>query len=507
MIADVGVASSSLSHAIATLTAGRVGDDVLATVVVWIPVISVGFGLTRVLLGSQDRIGDPFSELSVALCLGLVAYGFILLAVGFAPALTRPALVVLAVVIAAGLVWVGRDAVATLTRLWGELRRTSRPSLLLILPAAGYLAAALLAGLRPPFASDEVAYHWPAPVLWAHAGHWITSPYRFTNGFSLAETLYTPAAVFHSPTAAHWTDWAMLVICASATCGLARRFGGWGLLAGAAVLATPAIASEAWLAYDDTFAAAFAVCACVVAALPPTLRRSIVIGVLLAGAVSVKPLMLIFVPLPVLLSFTAGPDGDLRPPLFRAEGVRVVAARLAAMALPGLAACVAWLAYSLFFTGQLFQSNGLVVATFGHDPSHGLATIRIPTVPEIAQAPFLPVATALIGAREPYGGRSSLLLAVGIPVVIASLLVVDASRRRWLARLAVPVVISYAVAAILIVRTRFLLVDYCVGICVCAVVAAWWRQRIGQRSPLTFHAAVALVVAAGLLDGLHHAFS
>ena len=259
---------------------------------------------------------------------------------------------------------------------------------------------AFLAGFRPPAASDELAYHWPAPVLWASVGHWIVSPFRFTNSFDLAEILYTPAAVFRSSTAAHWTDGGTFLLLALGAAALARRFGGLATLTFAGVIAIPAAAEESWLAYDDVFAASLVMAACVAVTAPstgqrPNTRSYWTAGILIGGAISVKPIMLLLVPLPVFLAMNAERRRSGRWSIPAQVGV------LAPLAIPSAVASVGWFAYSKAITGKWFQSTGLVVARFGHDPTNGLATIRIPTLVQAVAIPFLPMATGVIGQRQP----------------------------------------------------------------------------------------------------------
>ena len=361
----------------------------------------------------------------------------------------------------------------------------------------------LAAGFRPPAAADEIAYHWPAPELWARVGHWVVSPYRFTNSFDLAEILYTPAAVFRSSTAAHWTDTGTLLLLAAGAAALARRFGGRAALTGAAVIAIPAAADESWWSYNDVFAAALVMAACVAVAVPPATDRARVGGywtggILIGGAISVKPIMVLLVPLPILLAIHAERRRSGRWSLPGQLGV------LVPLALPSAVASAGWFTYSRSITGRWFQSTGLVVARFGHDPTNGLATIRLPTFVEAIVMPFLPMATGVIGQREPYGGRSGLVLVLFIPVMVVTAVRMDRQDRREFGRIALPVLIAYLLAGVLIVRTRFLLVDYAAATAAATCALAWWQHRSPTRWGPVLHWSFRVLIVLGLLDAVRH---
>jgi len=444
---------------------------------------------------------EPWAELTVSLGLGITGYGALLVAIGFLPALHEVPLTVVSLVSASAWFWLWPDGVRLARELAGSMRRSLRAEWIVVGPALLLLAVEFLAGFRPPFAADEVAYHWAAPLLWASHGHWVTSPYRFTNGFNLAETVYTTAAVFRSSTAAHWTDTMTLVVLASGTAALAQRFKGLGALSAAAAIAIPAGTVEAHVSYNDIFAACLVLAGCVVVADRTGSRGRWTCGILLAGAISVKPIMVFLVPLPVILALAAERKhaGPVTVPGY--------ARRLVPVVVPVVVAAVGWFAYSLHYVHRLFQTGGLVLARFGHDPSHGLATLRLPTLAQALAVPFLPIATAIIGQQEPYGGRSSLVLAVFIPVMIATAVKMEPPARRELGALAVPTVIAYLIASILIVRTRYLLVDYCAALAAASITVVWWRRRSPSRYGPLLHWAFRILVLAGFLDVVRHTVS
>ena len=489
---------SALSH----LTVSGVGRDVATIIVIWVAIVAIGFALRRLLL--RTELSEPLADGTVAIGLGITGYGVVVLLIGSAPLLRIGPLVGVSVAAAFLFLWVGSDALVTARGLTRGAARALRREWVVILPVMLFLAVALLAGFRPPEATDEIAYHWPAPVLWANVGHWIVSPYRFTNSFDLAEILYTPAAVFRSSTAAHWTDTGTFLLLALGAAALARRFGGLAALTCAGVIAIPTAADESWLAYDDVFAASLMMAACVAVTAPAVgkhanARAYWTGGILIGGAISVKPIMVLLVPLPLILAMNAERRRSGRWSIPEQIGV------LTPLAVPSAVASVGWFAYSRSITGRWFQSTGLVVARFGHDATNGLATIRIPTFVEAVAIPFLPIATGVIGQSEPYGGRSGLVLVLFIPVMVVTAVRMDRHDRQEFGSIALPVLVAYLIAGILIVRTRFLVVDYAAAAAAATCALVWWQRRSPARWGTILHWTFRVLIVLGLLDSVRHA--
>lgn len=486
---------NDLVHSLLTLTLSGLGHDVLGYIVIWVAVIAIGSVLRRLLVPIGTSL---LTTVVVTLALGLCGYGLVLTAIGFLPVLRPTALLGLSVASTGGLLWCRRDVVHTTRELWVVARRGVGSEWVVAAPAAAVLGIAFLAGFRPPFASDELAYHWPAALLWAHAGRWVTSPYRLTNSFKLAETIYTVAAVFKSSTAAHWTDTSTLVMLALGTASLARSFGGSGVLAAAATVALPVATRQSWFSYNDVFAASLLVAACALIMEVPGGRGRWTTGILVAGAVSTKPTMLILAVLPVLMALLGRSDCSWPRRLSRVAS---------AMSVPILASVALWLSYSWLFTHQLFQRGGVVVARFGVDPSYGLATVRIPTLPQLLEIPILPFLTAVLGQREPYGDRTSAVLFVFIPIIIYWWVKMGQAERRRYSALMVPTLISYLIVSVVIVRTRYLIPIYCSGLATASACVVWLEQR-GVAFFRRFGRWIyRLLVLVGLFDAVRHAFA
>ena len=236
-VALTAAPNGSTRAALAHLTLSGLGRDVAAIIVIGVAIVAIGFALRRLLLGTE--LSEPLADGTVAIGLGITGYGALVLLIGSVPLLRTGPLVGVTVAAAFLFLWIGRDALETARGLLEGVAVALRREWIVVVPVLLLLVVAFLAGFRPPAASDELAYHWPAPVLWASVGHWIVSPFRFTNSFDLAEILYTPAAVFRSSTAAHWTDGGTFLLLALGAAALARRFGGLATLTFAGVIAIP----------------------------------------------------------------------------------------------------------------------------------------------------------------------------------------------------------------------------------------------------------------------------
>ena len=65
--------------------------------------------------------------------------------------------------------------------------------------------------------------------------------------------------------------------------------------------------------------------------------------------------------------------------------------------------------------------------------------------------------------------------------------------------------VSYLIAGVLIVRTRFLLVDYAAAIAAATCALIWWQHRSPARWGTILHWAFRLLILLGLLDSVRHA--
>jgi len=98
-----------------------------------------------------------------------------------------------------------------------------------------------------------------------------------------------------------------------------------------------------------------------------------------------------------------------------------------------------------------------------------LLTIRIPVVWDLVRVPFDPILTSVLGQSEPYGGRSSLFVAVGLVAAALFWRSTPVERRRASMPLMVPSLVALVTIGIAVTRTRFTL--YPVGLVAAGLAA------------------------------------
>ncbi len=432
-----------------------------------------GFGLP---VGERDADSRPWhARLVLSFSSGLSIVWLLTFLAGHLGLLSRAFVLVL---VFGGLLVLGahhRAVRSHVVHLVGAAARARAAAV--VLGGTGLLL--LLGGARPPLADDEVGYHWPSPLAWAEAGGWEKVPFRLSDGTAAMEQLYTLAALYGSSTAAHVLHVGTLVLLCAATASVAASLGGRGWVAALLVVSIPAAVTQAFLSYNDVGAAAFSAAALVAFLHARSRVDHLVVGLLSATAISVKPLVavpLAFALLAVLVQRRRAGRG--LPSL----------TQVAVAAVPLVLIGGAWLAHTTRLTGHpLPEGDGFVVARTADNP---LNTIRLPTAADVLRSPVEPLWTPIAGRRAPYGGRTGLAVYLLVP-----LLIIPASRAR-LCRVAPLLWASLAffvLAGPFLPRTRFILPVHTllvVAICV----------GIGERPRRGWQAAVLVVALVGLAD-------
>lgn len=332
------------------------------------------------------------------------------------------------------------------------------------------LAVAAVTTLAPPSRRDEIEYHWPAPLDWAANGGWTDSPFRHVDGFPFMEILYTAAATQGSYVAAHLLHFGSFLVLGFAVAGVASSMGvrGTGVTA-AAALAMPVVWDSSYAAYNDTPVAAFGVVAVgVVLASPRTSLAAVTVaGVLIAVATSIKPTGIAaagIVGLIILMRYVtrdrsmptqSAPDSDETQ---GAEGsgrgrfTRVLVQWLILVA-PSLLAIAFWSVRQYFYTGNLVDPGVLA------EPDENTRS-RLPDSVDRLVAPFLPFIGGVIGAGEPWGGRTGVVIQLFlVPALVYVIWRRGAVLRRFLLMI-VPAWVHWLVLGLVTVRTRFHVVSW-----------------------------------------------
>jgi hypothetical protein len=133
--------------------------------------------------------------------------------------------------------------------------------------------------------------------------------------------------------------------------------------------------------------------------------------------------------------------------------------------------------------------------------------MRIPSLTDIGKIPFLPVVTGIIGQHEPYGGRTGLVMTIFVPATIVTWFLMDRAYRDRLLFVAVPAAGAYLAAAVLLVRTRFLLTPYSLALAGAVVTVQFWRQGARHRVAEAVLWSFRLAVIVGMADGARRAWS
>jgi hypothetical protein len=379
------------------------------------------------------------------------------------------------------------------------------------------LLLVLYSALRPPFMTDELEYHWTAPLLWSQNARWVHSPFRGTNGPALGEIIYTISAVLGSPTAAHWTHSLFLMVlllgCAALTrsIGASRGIGVAGVVA--ACLSCPVIINQASVSYNDLMAAAFAIAAYVplfssrsakiengveIEARP--CKSAIVVSALLfTAAVSVKYFLIVSIPIAIL--YTA------RPLIVRGGRMiqvhRRLLARVSLIAGPPLAVLAMWNLRAIYIMGGNF-SGGHAIVHSETDPMwlNGAAAGRIPHLVDFLMLPLVPFITTIWGQHEPYGGRTGALILLFAPIGIFFAFQSPRLQRNRAVWLLTAGIVSFILLGPIAIKTRFHIFFWAVLCCFVGIgfnalgSAPSWR---GKAATTVF----ALLMFVGMADIAH----
>ncbi|RPF26383.1 hypothetical protein [Georgenia muralis] len=337
-----------------------------------------------------------------------------------------------------------------------------------VLAVAAGLGVAAIAALAPPLRIDELEYHWAAPVEWAAAGSWNDSPYKHVDGFPFMEIVYTAAATQGSYVAAHLLHLLTLPALGLAAAGAARVMGvrATGAVA-AAAMAMPVVWDQAYTAYNDTAASAFAAAAVALAlataapagTLAATVRagptgvrtagRTLTTGlvatsVLLAVAISIKPTS----------AAAAGAVGLALLLRWWAEAHRPAGAYRTVVRQWLVLGATAVLTLGFWSVRQWLITGYLVDPALGATPSVDVLS-RLPSRTDQLLVPVMPLVTGLVGSQEPWGGRTSLVVQLLLVPALAYVLWRRGTVLRRFTLLGATAWVHWLVLGTQVVRTRF----------------------------------------------------
>ncbi|GAA4287454.1 hypothetical protein GCM10022262_18130 [Georgenia daeguensis] len=422
---------------------------------------------------------------------GLAAVGAVTLAVGHAGLLGAWLPFALGGAGGVALVLARRSCTALVRGAVGAALEQARAFPVPVGAVALGLVLAAVAALAPPWRTDEVEYHWPAPVAWAQAGGWNDSPYRHVDAFPFMEVIYTAAATQGSWVAAHHLHLLTLVATGLAAAGCARSLGvrGSGAVA-AAAMAMPVVWDGAYVAYNDVVVGALGATAVAVVLGPrwSTWPAVATAAALLAVAISVKPTAAagVGVVALVLLLRTVQERGaqTLAPwALLR---------RWAVLAGTAVLVLGLWSLRQRSLTGHLLDP-----AVTG--PTTAEAASRLPSATEQLLAPVVPLVTGVLGSQEPWGGRTAVVLQLLLVPALVHVLRRRGDTLRRFTLVALPAWAHWVVLGLVTVRTRFHIVTWVLlVVAVRAAVEDASENRPRLRGWL--EVVWTLAVVAGMLD-------
>lgn len=458
--------------------------QVWAAVLLGVAVVGAGAGITNAL---TRRLPMPTAtRIAMIGAAGLTFIGIATLLVGHLQLLGPWLPYGLA---AAGVLlgFLGRsELITSVSAGWRGIARQFRTHPIPLAAISLCLAVAAVATLAPPSRRDEVEYHWPAPLDWASNGGWTDSPFRHVDAFPFMEILYTAAATQGSYVAAHLLHFGAFITLGFAVAGVATSMGvrGTGVTA-AAALAMPVVWDSSYAAYNDTPVATFSVLAVgVVLASPRASLGAVgVAGGLIAVATSVKPTGIAaagVVGLIILMRYlfarsksrvrTRAPEPAPR------DGFSRVLAQWAILIAPSILAIVFWSVRQYLYTGNLVDPAVLA------EPDE-YTRARLPDTLDRLIAPLMPFVSGIIGAVEPWGGRTGVVIQLFlIPAIIYVIWRRGDVLRRFLL-MVVPAWAHWVVLGLAIVRTRFHVISWAmlvVGLRVAAedFMARYPRARV-----------------------------
>ncbi|MBS1955932.1 MAG: hypothetical protein JST89_17235 [Cyanobacteria bacterium SZAS-4] len=300
-----------------------------------------------------------------------------------------------------------------------SFRHNFESKYLAIVTGATALVAAI-ACFKPPINADEVGYHWPAPLLWASAHHWVRSPYRFTNGPSFIELSYIPSALFHNTASGHLTHFLMWIVLLISACSLSKALRAPALPVIAAVMACPVITIQAAQMTNDLGATSFLISAlAILFSLKGkhfSLRSVLLSAIIFSGAISSKlPFALGILPMIVLYLWFGLDAKD-----YKERFIRVLI-----FLVPCAVTEMLWLAHTYSLTEKLTDipvatvwSNTNKPADSAHPYDGALGLAGPPSVEKCLVLLMTPFLTWISGNQEPFGNRTGPVVPLFLPAYL-----------------------------------------------------------------------------------------
>ncbi len=457
---------------------------------------------------------NQWTKIGATGCLGFLALGMEILFLGYFSELQPVALSASSVVtllVLYALVNSSKTDLAKSFKSAGEkLLETVRTEKVLSAIVFLTIGILLFSCWRRPLYGDEIQYHWAAPQFWALQTEWIQAKIKLVNGPALIEWLYTWSAVWHSSVSAHFTHLSLFFLLLIGAAGIGILIGATPLMVIAACMASPVMLNQATISFNDVGMAAFLVNAYGVLLSVDRQGQSdnskswLTTGLLLGAAYLSKSLGLAAVPFALAYQFINSPTITARSRI----------ANVLWLLLPIVFAVSLGVAHTFYLTGQLSDrsrtptigkipadpkwADAVYIARDPNDPMliAGAAAGRIPTYKDILILPFTPFIAAIFGQREPYGGRTGLVLLIFLPLFFSGFRSKFNSKSKefWLFFAAA---VYFAIVAPVFIKTRFNIFAWCL-LSICAAGA--FNNVKSERYRKLFSIVFTLAVLLGVCD-------
>lgn len=361
-----------------------------------------------------------------------------------------------------------------------------------------------LACFKPPINGDEVAYHWPAPLLWAGMHHWSPSPFRFANGPSFVQLFFLPSALIQSISAGHFTHFLMWGVLVTAACGLGSLLAAPTSAVVAAFCACPVITTLAVQMQNDVGVTAFLFATVgTLASLrgkedSRRLKGLLLAALIFCGALSTKqPFAVALMPIILLFIWT-----ELRAPT-----LKVQLRQQAAFLLPAVATILLWCAHTYYLTGGFVDVPMKSVwtnSTQPTDPAHpysGVLGLAGPPSPQkVVVLLIAPFVTWLIGNQEPFGGRTGVVIPVFMLMFLCFARKFEGEQKRLAAWLLAFSLFYYVGMGIFVIRVRYHLFVWSLWTLLSAVAFGCSYNQFGGRKRLIIAFLFCLLATISCVD-------
>ncbi|MBI2810515.1 MAG: hypothetical protein HYX67_06795 [Candidatus Melainabacteria bacterium] len=422
----------------------------------------VGAGLLLVRL-AEFRNQDPWITAAAVGGAGLSAFGFAMWLLGYLKAWNQASFCIssglMMLVIALSLKKKYLESLQAVEKSFFNSMQSNESRYLTLVATISALVAAA-ACFKPPSNGDEITYHWPAPLLWASAHHWVPSPYRFTNGPSFIELSYLPSALFHSVPAGHLTHFLMWIVLLASCCALSKLLLSSPIPTVAAVIACPVITTQASSMASDIGATCYLVSALTILYSLKNggflLRNVLLSAFIFCGGLSSKqPFALGILPLIVLYLWFGVEASNLKD--------RVV--RVLVFLVPCLITELLWLAHTYSLIGKLIDLPVAAIWTSNNqpaDPTHPysgvLGLAGPPSQEKILVLLVTPFLTWIAGNQEPFGNRTGLVVPLFLPVFLFVLRKFETAQKQLGLWMFATSAAYFIAVGIFVIRTRYHLI-------------------------------------------------